>query len=116
MITKLRRLLFDYGMVLVLLLLCVFFSIKTMSEQEPTGDTAARNLARDVVAAFGKQARVLVVVRDQPEEVAFLHSLQGQLASSGVYFGEPVKGEPKDARAALERLVKAGDNLDAIGS
>ena len=116
MMTTLRRLLFEYGMVLVLLLLCVFFSVVTMSEQHPTGAEAGRQLARDILARFGKDARVLIAVRDQAEEITFLHAVEGQLAASGVYVTEVVKGEPKDARAALQRQVKAGGTLDAIAA
>ncbi len=110
----LRRLLFEYGMVLVLLLLCAFFSVVTLSEQHPTGDAAARQLAGDVVTRFGKNARVLAAVRDQAEDIAFLHALEASLAASGVHHVEVVQGEPRDARAALQRLAAAGGRLDAI--
>jgi ribose transport system permease protein len=110
----LRRLLFEYGMVLVLLLLCAFFSVVTLSEQHPTGDAAAKQLTQEIVTRFGKDARVLVAVRDQAEEIAFSHALEGRLAASGIYISAVVKGEPKDARAALQRLVTAGGKLDAI--
>jgi ribose transport system permease protein len=103
----------DYGMVLVLLLLCGFFSVVTWSEQQATGEAAARQLARDIAAHSGKDARVLIAVRDQPDEVAFAHALQGQMAASGAISPQIVKGEPKDARAALQRLA-AGGKLDAI--
>src|SRR4051794_11919772 len=112
--TTLRRLLFEYGMVLVLLLLCALFSVMTLSEQHPAGDAAARQLARDVVARFGKDARVFVAVRDQAEDLAFLRALESQFVASGVHVLEVVKGEPKDARAALQRQAAAGGRLDAI--
>lgn len=114
--TMLRRFLFEYGMVLVLLLLCIFFSAVTMSEQSVGGDEGGRQVARDIVARFGKDARVIVAVRDQADDLAFLHAVEGQFAVSGVYIVETVKGEPKDARAALQRQVKVGGKLDAIAA
>jgi len=114
MMPVLRRLLFEYGMVLVLLLLCIFFSVVTLTEQHPAGAAAARQLARDVMARFGKEGRVLVAVREQAEDIAFLHVLQEEFARSGLHPVEVVQGEPKDARAALQRLAAAGKKLDAI--
>ncbi len=113
MIAALRRHLSDYGMVLVLLLLCAFFSVVTWSEQHPTGDAAARQLAREISTQFGQEARVLIAVRDQAEEISFAHALQGQMAASGGISPQIVKGEPKDARVALQQLA-VGGKLDAI--
>lgn len=116
MIARLRHFLFEYGMVLVLLLLCVFFSVVTMSEQAPASRDAGQQLAKEIIAQFGKDARVLIAVRDQADDVAFVHSLRGQLEASGAYVVEVVKGEPKDARAALQRQSKVGGSIDAIAA
>lgn len=114
MSATLRRLFLDYGMVLVLVLLCVFFSVVTMSEQQPTGDAAARSLAGEIASKFGKQARVLLVAREQPEELAFQSAMQGQLGIAGVASVESVKGEPRDVRLAFDRFSKANEKLDVI--
>jgi ribose transport system permease protein len=116
MIARLRHFFFEYGMVLVLLLLCVFFSIVTMSEQAPASRDAGQQLGKEIVARFGKDARVLIAVRDQPDDATFVHSLQGQLVASGAYVVEVVKGEPKDARIALLRQAKVGSTIDAIAA
>jgi len=115
MIAALRHHLSDYGMVLVLLLLCAFFSVVTWSEQHPTGDAAAQQLAREIVRQHGAGARVLIAVRSQPEELAFASALQAQIASAGGVVVEVVKGEPKDARTALQRLASGG-RVDAIAA
>jgi ribose transport system permease protein len=107
-----RTLLADYGMVLALLVLCVFFSIVTWSEQQPTGESGARQLAAEIAKQFGRDARVLIAVRPLPEDIVLADSLQRSLGSAAV---EVVKGEPKDARAALQRLASAG-KLDAIAA
>lgn len=44
----LSRFLADYGMSVVLLLLCVLFTFATISDQQPTGERAAAVVANDL--------------------------------------------------------------------
>ncbi len=103
----LTRLLADYGMVLVLLLLCAFFSVVTLTDQHPTGEAAARQLAADI----DKGARVLIAVREQAEDAVFARELEAALRANGAEVVAVVKGEPKDAREALSKVT---GKLDAI--
>lgn len=106
---RLRHYLASSGMLLALLLLCAFFSVVTWTEQHPQGDEAARQLAAEVKAP----AKVLIVVRAQAEDAAFAEAVNAELKSRGVTVVETVKGEPKDARAALVHAAEAGE-LDFI--
>lgn len=108
------RLLADYGMVLVLALLCAFFSIVTYSEQSPTGEGAGRQLAAMILKQFGSTPRVLIVGRDQPDDAAFASALSRDLKASGAQVLDVVKGEPKEARAALQKIAAGGNKLDAV--
>ena len=108
------RFLADYGMIFVLALLCVFFSVATLSEQSPSGDAAARQVATAIDAEFGKTPRVLIAVRDQADDVEFAGRLEALLTTGGADVPAVVKGEPKDARAALVRIAAGGGRLDAI--
>ena len=108
------RFLSEYGMIFVLLLLCAFFSVVTNSEQSPTGETAASQVASAVEKQFGKTARVLIAARDQPDDAAFAAKLERDLAGSGAQVLAVVKGEPKDAREALQKIASSGGKLDAI--
>ena len=110
----LSRWLSDYGMVLVLALLCVFFSVVTISEQSPTGERAGRPVAEMIQQRFGKTPRVLIVGRDQPDDAAFAAALSRELTAMGGQVLATVKGEPKDARDSLLKITAAGDKLDAI--
>lgn len=101
------RLLSDYGMLLVLLLLCGLFSALTYTEQHPTGEAAARQLASEI----GKGARVMIAVREQAEDEVFAQRLATELEARGAEVVATVQGEPKDARAALTKIV---GKLDAI--
>ena len=112
--TTMKRLLSDYGMIFVLLLLCLFFSVVTYTEQYPTGPTAARQLAGDIFSQFGKSARVMIVARSHQEDTEFADTLQAELAHGGATVLATVKGEPKDARQALQRIAGSGGKLDAI--
>src|SRR5260221_8036360 len=104
-----KRLLSDYGMVFVLLLLCAFLSAMTLTEQNPTGEAAARQLATDLK----QSSRVLIAVRPQADDAIFARQLEQTLAAAGAQV-TVVIGEPHDAREALQKLAAAGTPLDAI--
>src|SRR5688500_10598185 len=93
-VDRLRRPLSDYGMLGVLLLLCLVFSIATNSEQPLTGPAAARQVAGAIVRQSGRGARVLIAVRPQPDDLAYARSLQAELATAGATVAEVVAGEP----------------------
>ena len=108
------RWLADYGMIFVLLLLCAFFSVVTYSEQSPTGEAAAKQVSAAIGGQFGKTARVLIAASDQPDDGAFAAKLERDLAASGATVHAVVKGQPKDAREALQKIAAGGGRLDAI--
>ncbi|MFM7077038.1 MAG: ABC transporter permease [Planctomycetaceae bacterium] len=111
----LARRLADLGMAWVLAGLCVLFSLLTFAEQQPDGAAAGAALAADVLAACPAGARVLVAVRDRPEEGALAETLVERLRGGGAEVVAVVTGEPRDARAALERLAAlAPPGLDAV--
>ena len=105
----LSRFLADYGMIFVLLLLCAFFSVVTYSEQSPAGEAGAKQVVAAIAEQFGKTPRVLIAASDQPDDAAFAAKLEREFAGSVV-----VKGEPKDAREALQKAAASGGKLDAI--
>lgn len=103
----------DYGMVFVLIPLCVFFSIATWQDQYPTGKEAAQQVTAQIQQEIGKNARVLIAARTQPEDVLFANTLAKEVERFG---GSAlvVKGEPSDAREALRQTATSGGQLDAI--
>ena len=110
----LSRILSDYGMVLVLLLLGACFSYVTWDEQHPTGVDAAEQLTARITREFSPGAAVLVVAREHREDAAFADSLQRQLDSAGLKVLGTIKGQPSDARDRLLALSRSGAGLDAI--
>lgn len=108
------HLLTDYGMLLVLVALCLFFSVVTWSEQHPTGAAAARQLAGRIANDFGSGGRVLIVVQRGEDDADFADALQRQLQEAGMHVVDVVGGQPSDARRALEEIAAAQRPLDAI--
>jgi ribose transport system permease protein len=112
----LARFLADYGMLVVLLLLCVYYSWATYAEQEPTGAAAGEQLARAILRQASKSAKVLIVARDTQDDIAFADTLAQRLTGAGLRVSATVKGQPADARAALERIVRSGGPLDVVAA
>ena len=104
----LSRLLSDYGMVLVLVLLGACFSYVTWDEQHPTGVEAAEQLTDRITSEFSRGDAVLVVAREHGEDALFADSLQRRLSDAGMKVLGTVKGQPSDARERLEALSGAG--------
>ena len=101
-------------MLLVLLLLCGYYSWMTYDEQHPTGAAAGGQLAAEVVDRFGTDARVIVVARDSQEDAAFADAVRDGLKTAGLSVVATVKGQPADARRALLQVVDEGGRLDAV--
>ncbi len=113
----LSRFVSDYGMSLVLLLLCVYYSLVTFAEQQATGAAGGEQLAQAVLARVGSSGRVLIVTRDRPaEDVSFADALHRRLEAAGVQIVADVRGWPSDVRAKLEELAASGSRLDAIAA
>jgi ribose transport system permease protein len=112
----LSRFLSDYGMVLVLLLLCVYYSFATYAEQEPGGAAGGELLARTILSRAGKTAHVLIVTRDAQEDTPFGDVLGQRLTEAGLLEVGTVKGQPADARQALQKIVASGGKLDVVAA
>src|SRR5258708_32131320 len=101
-------------MLFVRVLLCTWDSWATVEEQPPTGEAAGQKLADQLISQFGRAARVLVVTRDSNEDAAFADQARTRLSAAGLNVAGVVKGQPADARQALEKIVAGGGKLDAI--
>ena len=92
----------DYGMIFVLLLLCLLFSVLTWNRQNPEGADAARLVCRQVRSADA--GAIIVIGRNNDTDREFTAAAQQRLESSG-WKVTVVNGEPSDARRALNGLV-----------
>ena len=107
--TTLSKVLADYGMVLVLLLLCSFFSAVTYTEQSVTGAASIQQLASS--AKSGE--RVLLVGGATQVDLAAIEELAAKVKATGASVADRINGDPRAARLALEHLASTG-GVDTI--
>lgn len=108
------RILTDYGMFVVLILLCLFFTAVTFTEQSASGPAAAEHLSHSITSRLKSGARVIVTAGLQASDPAFADELERQLKEKGFEVRSCIKGSPKDAKAILDKMQSQGERLDAI--
>ena len=110
-----RKVLSEYGNVLVLFLLCGVMSVVTLKEQPADSPSAAKELAKRIVNDNGSGATVMVVVRGGGKGAGakFATNLEDALNDAGLKVVAKIQGEPRDARIALEGHAK-GQPLSAV--
>lgn len=106
--TRMRRLLSEYGMVIVLAGLCILFSVLTISEQHPTGKKAADELSKLVVETIPDGSRILIIAQEGTDDREFLRELTEQLKDEPLVLLPPVTGEPSTVRMSLSTLDSVG--------
>ena len=107
--TALRRRLSGYGMLGVLLLLCILFSALTLQDQHPTGKRAAAELASELTAHAETDTPILILARDSDQDRTFADDLANQLREDGFTDVSATLGNPPEQRAACEQLaVRSG--------
>jgi ribose/xylose/arabinose/galactoside ABC-type transport system permease subunit len=106
----------DYTTVLVLVILCAVLSVLTLDRQYPGGASGGRQLASLIRSTAQPGASVLIVVRDTADDAAFAATLENQLAADGFRVVECVRGQPADARRAINRAADAGAKIDIIAA
>ena len=99
--TALSRLFADYGLLAVLLLLCVVCSVSTLGERRPVGRRAARIVAGKIDPSAGEQGRIVIFAGDE----VYADALERLLAERQAGEVTRITGSTQQMRAALERLV-----------
>ena len=110
----LRKLLSNYGMILVLLGLCVLFSLLTLKKQPYTGDAARSQLLEQITNEFSKSAVILVVGAANTDSAQLAEKLGRDLKEKGFGSCRIVVGTPRDMRLALDDIKAEGGRLAAI--
>jgi ribose transport system permease protein len=111
-----RRLVTDYGMLLILLAVGVIFSVLTIQEQPAAGATAVRRQVATIERLTPPGGRVLVAVRDVPADRQLAETLGRRLEVAGFTVVSCVQGEPQQIRQSLEEIVAAGGRVDAVAA
>jgi len=105
------RLFSDYGMAVVLVLLCVYYSVATLQQQYPTGAAAATQVAGQIASNAKAGARVMIVAGSSREDALFADTLSNRLAAAKIAVTAVVKGTPGDARQAFARAEGLVDHI-----
>ena len=103
-----KKFFYDYGMIFVLLALCVIFSLTTVEEQKASSPAAARALARGI-----ENQQVLIATLDSESERTFSKILRETLELKGNQVTE-MAGSPRDFIQVLEAMKADGKAPDII--
>ena len=112
----LRRILSDYGMILVLLALCILFSMLTLREEMPRGEVAVWELSRQVKARFAESDVIVIVGATNTPSALLAEDVGRQLKDWDFTNVHVVVGEPRDLRSKLESIADDGGILTAIAT
>ena len=104
---RLHRFISGYGMIFVLLLLMLLFTILTWKEQTPVGSDAGRAVA-EMILAQNDQAVVIVAAGVSDVEQAFVQAAEQHLSAGGATVARTVSGEPSDARRTITDALNDG--------
>ncbi|MCB1232233.1 MAG: ABC transporter permease [Verrucomicrobiae bacterium] len=97
-------------MILVLLLICAWYSLVTLKKQPATGADGGRSLAEDVVGKLDDGDRVLVVAGTKPDDAAFAEAVKGSLTEKGMAV-EVFRGAPPVVKRELEAALYDGTKM-----
>jgi ribose transport system permease protein len=112
--SRLSQFISEYGMLLVLLLLCAAFSVLTWAEQRPEGAAAGRQVAGELLALDPAPSRILIVAQASSIDRDFAAALEAELADSESLKVVKIEGGPRQIRAGLVEQAAAGQTLDAV--
>ena len=104
----------DYGMLGVLVLLCVFFSWITFEEQQPEGGDAAESLNQSIRQDFNEPGRVLIAGRKSDSGQVFTTRLHGLLLAAGWEIAGVVEGGPPELGKGLRLAFDQNQSLDVL--
>ena len=110
------RTLNDYGMIVVLLALCVLFSALTLKQQTPSGDAAILELTNAVKSGFDREASIVVAGAAKQDSAGIAQGVAEQLAAEGFTKVRLVVGAPRDLRLAVEELTAQGARPSVIAT
>jgi ribose transport system permease protein len=103
----------EYGIALALLLLCGIFSIATLTEQQPEGEAAGEELARQIARDY-PSAKVIIVAGTGHADNQFADALQANFRRAGVTVLAASHGSPAAARRTLTQLIAKHEAPDVI--
>jgi ribose transport system permease protein len=104
---RFSRLIVDYGMLGVLLLLCIFFSLLTMRDQYPTGTAAADALYDNIASTTSKETGIVIISRESGDDSLFAAALKEKLSVGGYAHVHAISGDPSAIKEELRLYIGA---------
>ena len=109
-----RRFLTHYGMILALLVLCLYYSWATLTLQHEEGAPAARRIAGEMIDVHSRGDSVLVLAGLGKTSEEFVENLSTRLEEAGLRVATRLNGNPQDIRRALEEAAAGAGTIRAI--
>ena len=107
-----NQVLSDYGMVIVLAILCVLFSLLTITEQHPTGATAAQNILDHT--NFSADSSILVITSSNHDDTLFVKQLREDETLARECSFTFISGNPSEVRLRLIDLDTSASTFQCI--
>lgn len=101
----------DYGMLGVLILLCAFFSVITIEEQNPEGEAGADRLLSQIADQFENPGSVIIAGRGSDAGRNFVSHLKNELSENGWLVEAAISGSPVDLGMALRGAVEKKEKV-----
>jgi len=111
-----KRLMRNYGMILVLLGLCLLFSILTLKKQSPDSNSAANQIIERIVTSYNLDNIILTVGAFNKDSEPFAISLKEKLEINNFTNVSLVAGIPRDLRLHLDELKQSEKKPSVIAT
>ncbi len=102
------RFLSQYGMLVILILLGVFFSILTIHEQQPSGKRAAESIARQISQSNDTYLKnILIIVQDNDDDRQLAALVEKLLSEDSTVKVKTLWGSPAEVKDSLTTCSEA---------
>lgn len=101
---RLVALLSDHGMVVVLGLICLWYSAVTLKKQPATGADGGVALASEISAGLPRGSVIFIVAGTKPEDAAFAEAAKKRADSAGM-IASVFRGAPPEVKRALSQAA-----------
>ncbi len=111
-----KNILRNYGMILVLIGLCLLFSLLTLKEQTPESESAVEQLIEQIDKNYSKDDLILTVGAFNKDSAPLASLLTDELQKGGFNDVRNIIGIPRDLRLVLDEIKAAGHQPAVIAT
>jgi ribose transport system permease protein len=111
-----KRFVINNSSLIVLLALCIYYSVVTLAPFHPNNAAAGREVASAILSDVQETPTVVIITRDTKDDRAFAEAVRETIELGGGSILAVVHGDPLDASAALKHVGDSFERLDAIAT